>query len=134
MRGYYYTTAVAETVMTSATTFSTSNNEVLATNVNHVFQFTLTSSVATSDVIYIVYPENHNNIMSSDCSISGHTCYVFPSKNWVVIYPGSTMSGSITLTISWMNNGHYLQASSLYIQMKVIRGGTTADVYNFLQP
>lgn len=132
-RGYYYTTAVAETVMSNSPTFTPSNNEVLATNVNHVFTLTLSASVTTSHIIYIVYPENFNNIMSSSCTISGHTCYAFPTRNWITIYPGSTLSGMISLTLQGMNNGYYIQPSSLYIKVTVARGAA-ADVYYVTQP
>lgn len=132
-RGYYYTTAAAETVISTTTSFTPSNNEVLATNVNHVFTLTLTAAVTTSHIIYIVYPENYNGIMSSSCTISGHTCYAFPTRNWITIYPGSTLSGMVTLTLQGMNNGYYIQPSSLYIKITVSRGAA-ADIYYVTQP
>jgi hypothetical protein len=132
-RGYYYTTAVAETVVANSPTFTPSNNEVLRTGVSHSFGLQLTSPVTTSDIIYILYPENYDNVMPSSCGISGgHTCYVFPTRNWVTIIPASTLSGSITLTLTNMNNGQYLQPSSLYLKVTISRGGTTADIYNIL--
>jgi hypothetical protein len=133
-RGFYYTTTVAETILAGTTSFTPNNNEVLATNISHVFSFTLTTSLTTSGVIYIVYPENYNNVMSSSCTVSGHTCYAFPTRNWITILPGSTLTGTVTLTLQGMNNGYYLQPSSIYIQIKIIRTGAAADVYNVLHP
>lgn len=106
---------------------------MLYTSINHVFTLTLTAPVTTSHIIYIVYPENFNNIMSSTCTVAGHTCYAFPTRNWITIYPGSTLSGMITLTLQNMNNGYYIQPSSLYIKITVSRGAA-ADIYYVTQP
>ena len=55
-RGYYVTEIANETTITTSTSFSSSSNLVLTTGLTHTFVFTLTASITTSDVIYIIYP------------------------------------------------------------------------------
>jgi hypothetical protein len=56
-KGYYVTSSsTVTTVPSTSFTFTPSSNNVLDTNVNHAFTFTLSSSIGTNDVVYIVYP------------------------------------------------------------------------------
>ena len=100
------------------------------TGLTHTFTLTLTAAIATSDAIYIVYPENFQGVMPSDCSSSGYICYVFPTRRWVVLFPTSTISvGVITITITSMNNPYYSQPYSQYFLVTVARSGALGDTY-----
>jgi len=55
-RGFYVTKTATENTITTATSFSSSNSLVLKTGLTHTFTLTLTSSITTTDAIYIVYP------------------------------------------------------------------------------
>lgn len=112
-RGYYVTTSGTENVQATSTTFSSSSNLVLTTGLTHTFMLTFTAGIGTSDAIYIVYPENFQGVMPSDCSATSYTCYVFPTRRWVMLIPtGSISSGPKTINISPMNNPYYSQPYS----------------------
>ena len=91
-KGYYVTKAATENTITTATTFTSSSNLVLKTGLTHTFNLTLTASLTTNDAIYIVYPENFQGVMPSDCSVSQYNCFVFPTRRWVVLYPSTPIS------------------------------------------
>jgi hypothetical protein len=67
----------------------------------------LTTSITTTSAIYIIYPENFQGVMPNDCAASGYTCYVFPLRRWVVLYPTGTYSGNLAISITSMNNPYY---------------------------
>jgi hypothetical protein len=71
--------------------------------------------------------------MPSDCSVINYTCYVFPTRRWVVLYPTTLISGFITLAITSMNNPYYAQPYSLYFQVTVARENAIGDTYKILQ-
>lgn len=125
-------------MVATASTFTPSSNNILDTSINHQLQFITTATISTSDVIYIVYPENFQGVMPSLCSASNYNCYAFPKPRWIVLIPTTTViTGSGTLTINlvtYMNNAYFIQAYSLYIKVTVSRGsGGVADVYDILQ-
>ena len=135
-RGYYVTSASNENVQSTATTFSSSSNLVLATSLTHTFTLTLTAQITTDHAIYIVYPENFQGVMPDDCSCSGYNCFVFPTRRWVVLYPTGTISSGLrTISISPMNNPYYAQAASQYFLVTVARSfnGIVGDTYQILQ-
>jgi hypothetical protein len=44
--------------------------------------------------------------MTNKCTITGHSCYVFPTRRWISIIPGSIIAtGTVTLALAGMNNG-----------------------------
>ena len=134
-RGYYVTTATAETPLTSSSSFTSSSSLVLTTGLTHTFTFSLANSIGASDVIYIIYPENFQGVMPNDCSVSSFVCYVFPTRRWVVLIPSITFpSGSRTISITSMNNPYYAQPESLNFKVTVARATTGADTYEILQP
>jgi hypothetical protein len=107
---------------------------VLKTGLTHTFVLSLTASITTTDAIYIVYPENYQGVMPTDCSASSFYCYVFPSRRWVVLIPQTTFgAGSRTIAISPMNNPYYAQPDSLYFKVTVARANSDGDVYYILQ-
>ena len=139
-RGWYVTTSDVENLQSTASTFTPSSNNILDTSINHQFQFVSTAAIGTSDVIYIVYPENFQGVMPSTCSVSSYYCYAFPLTRWIVLIPsgGNVISGSGTLTfnlVSYMNNAYYLQAYTENILVTVSRGSgaSLADTYEILQ-
>lgn len=125
-RGFYVTEAATETVLTSSTTFASSSSLVLTTGLTHTFTFTLTASIGTNDAIYIVYPENFQGVMPSDCTVSGYYCYVFPTRRWVTLIPtGTKGAGSTTISMTSMNNPYYAKPYSLNFKVTVARSGQT---------
>lgn len=111
-KGFYVTSTGTQNIQSTSATFTPQTNNVLDTSISHTFQLTLTASIGTSDVIYIVYPENFQGVMPSTCSASGYTCYAFPTPRWIVLIPSSAIAASsITITLAtYMNNGYYTQA------------------------
>jgi len=71
--------------------------------------------------------------MPSDCTASGYTCYSFPTRRWIVLYPTGTRSGTISIGVYFMTNGFYSQALSQNFKITVARSGSTGDVYQVLQ-
>lgn len=67
--------------------------------------------------------------MPTECTATGYTCYCFPTRNWISLYPSSTYSGTITISITSMTNGYYSQPYSLYFKITVARNGQVGDVY-----
>lgn len=55
-RGYYVTSAAAENLVTTTASFTSSSSLVLTTGLTHTFTLSLTASITTTDVIYIIYP------------------------------------------------------------------------------
>lgn len=120
--GYYTATSTAETSIVAGS-FVPSSLEVLNTNVNHVFTFTAVSPILANQAIYIVYPENYNTLMPLTCTAGAHKCFVFPTRNWVTVVTTSAIAaGSVTLTLSGMNNGYYLSPLSLYFRVTLAHG------------
>jgi hypothetical protein len=135
-RRSYVTSSSTENLQASATSFTSSSSLVLTTGLTHTFTLILTASIGTSDAIYIVYPENFQGVMPSDCVVSNYYCYVFPTRRWVVLYPTTTIAaGSITLSVTSMNNPYYSQPYSLYFLVTVARSaeGVLGDTYKILQ-
>jgi hypothetical protein len=61
--------------------------------------------------------------MASTCTAGVHNCYVFPTRNWVtVITTAIVPAGSVTITLTGMNNGYYLSPLSLYFRVTVAYG------------
>lgn len=134
--GYYVTKTSSENAQNTTTTFSSSSNLVLQTGLTHTFTLTLTASITTTNAIYIIYPENYQNLMPSNCAVTNYYCYVFPTRRWVVLYPTTTIGGTntqITLSITSMNNPYYAQAYSLYFLVTVARANAVGDTYKILQ-
>lgn len=133
-RGFYVTQSSNENFQNTATSFSSSSSLVLTTGLTHTFTLTLTASIGTSDAIYIVYPENFQGLMPSDCSVTSYYCYVFPTRRWVVLFPTTTISSGLkTLSITSMNNPYYAQPYSLYFLVTVARSNALGDTYKILQ-
>jgi hypothetical protein len=108
---------------------------VLKTGLTHTFVLTLTAALATTDAIYIVYPENFQGVMPSTCTVANYICYVFPTRRWVVLLPTApVLTGQITLSITSMNNPYYAQPYSLYFKVTVARAAAIGDVYYITQP
>lgn len=102
----------------------------MTTGLTHTFEINLANSLGTSDAIYIVYPENFQGVMPNTCSISSYSCYVFPTRRWVVLFPTTTIAaGPKILNIANMNNPFYSKPYSLYFKVTVARSGAVADVY-----
>lgn len=134
-RGYYVTTSNTENFINTSTTFSTSNNLVLTTGNTHTFTFTITVALATTDAIYIVYPENFQGVMPLTCSVTSYTCVVFPTRRWVALFPTTAISvGLKTISIGSMNNPYYSKPYSQYFKVTVARAGAIGDVYYIAQP
>jgi hypothetical protein len=57
-RGWYVITTATQNILSTTTSFTASSNNVLDTSITHTIRFLTTASIGTSDVIYIVYPEN----------------------------------------------------------------------------
>lgn len=107
---------------------------MLTTGLTHTFTLTLVTGIGVNDAIYIVYPENFQGVMPSNCAVTNYYCYVFPTRRWVVLYPTTPISaGPIILTITSMNNPYYSQPASLYFLVTVARPGSTGDTYRILQ-
>lgn len=113
-RGYYVTTSGSENALSTSTSFTSSSNLVLATGLTHTFTLPLTSSLTLNDAIYIIYPENFQGLMPSNCAVTNYFCYVFPSRRWVVLFPSTPISATptISLAITSMNNPYYSQPFS----------------------
>jgi|JI6StandDraft_1071083.scaffolds.fasta_scaffold14013_4 hypothetical protein len=61
--------------------------------------------------------------MPLTCTAGAHKCFVFPTRNWVTVIPTSAIAaGSVTITLSGMNNGYYLAPTSLYFKLTVVHG------------
>lgn len=72
--------------------------------------------------------------MPSSCSVTNYDCYVFPTRRWLVLIPTTTINaGSITLSITSMNNPYYSQPFSLYFKVTVARASALGDVYYITQ-
>jgi hypothetical protein len=135
-RGYYVTSSSTENLQVTATTFASSSSLVLTTGLTHTFTLYLTANIGVNDAIYIIYPENFQGLMPSNCVVTNYYCYVFPTRRWVVLYPTTTIAvGKITLAITSMNNPYYAQAYSQYFLVTVARSaeGVTGDTYKILQ-
>ena len=134
-RGFYVTKDGSENAQATSTSFTSSDLRVLRTSLTHTFTLTLTASLTTSDAIYIIYPENFQGVMPSDCSVSGFYCYVFPTRRWVALYPTSTKSsGSLTISMTSMNNPYYSAPHSQYFLVTVARSNALGDTYKIIQP
>jgi hypothetical protein len=73
--------------------------------------------------------------MPLTCAVSSFSCYVFPTRRWVVLLPtGSISAGLLTLSITSMNNGYYSKSYSTYFKVTVARGSAVGDIYNIDQP
>ena len=135
-RGFYVTSSSTENALSTTTSFTSSSSLVLSTGLTHTFTLTLTASIGVNDAIYIVYPENFQEVMPSNCAVTNYNCYVFPTRRWVVLYPTTTISaGAITLSITSMNNPYYAQPFSLYFLVTVARSASSVigDTYKILQ-
>jgi hypothetical protein len=71
--------------------------------------------------------------MPTDCTASGYTCYSFPTRRWIALYPSGTKTGTISIGVYDMTNGYYSQAYSQNFKITVARSGSLGDVYNALQ-
>jgi hypothetical protein len=134
--GYYVTKSSAENALNTTASFSSSSSLVLTTGLTHTFTLPLSASITTTDAIYIIYPENYQNLMPSNCVVTSYYCYVFPTRRWVVLYPKSAIGGTgtlITLQITSMNNPYYAQPFSLYFLVTVARANVLGDTYKILQ-
>jgi len=73
--------------------------------------------------------------MPQDCSATGYSCFVFPTRRWVVLFPTSTISaGNITITLTSMNNPYYAAPFSTYFLVTVARDNQIGDTYRITQP
>ena len=115
----------------TAATFSSNGNTVLQGGLTHTFVIPLTASLTTSGIIYIVYPDNFQGVMPIDCWASNSfTCYSFPTRRWIVLYPGTTYSGStVTVSIWTMQNGYFSLSYDPRIKITVARPNTLGDVF-----
>jgi len=112
-RGYYVTTSGSENAQSSSTSFTSSSSLVLATGLTHTFTLTLTFGLTVNDAIYIIYPENFQGLMPSNCAVTDYLCYVFPTRRWVVLFPTTPIfAGPLSLAITSMNNPYYSQPFS----------------------
>ena len=71
--------------------------------------------------------------MPNDCTSTGYTCYVFPLRRWVVLYPTGTRSGSIAIALTSMNNPYYAQPHSTFFLVTVARDNQIGDTYKITQ-
>lgn len=63
--------------------------------------------------------------MPVTCTAGAHTCYVFPTRNWVtVIATAAIPAGTVTIALSGMNNGIHVSPPSLYFRVLVAHGAT----------
>jgi len=87
--------------------------------------------LTTAGIIYIVYPENFQGVMPYDCSATNSfTCVSFPTRRWIVLYPGTTYSGAtVTVAIWSMQNGYYAEAYDPKIKITVARPNAIGDVF-----
>jgi hypothetical protein len=124
------TSAATENLVTTAASFSSSSTLVLTTGLTHNFTLILTADITTTDAIYIIYPENYEGLMPSNCAVTSYYCYVFPTRRWVVLIPQTTITlGTRIISMTSMNNPYYAQPYSLNFKVTVARSGATADVY-----
>ena len=69
--------------------------------------------------------------MSSSCTVSSHTCNIFPTRNIVSIVLGGSLSSTVSISISGMNNPNSASSSSLSkLKLSAYKDRTT--VYNYL--
>jgi hypothetical protein len=117
-------------------TFSNNGNIVLQTGRTHTFVIPLTASLTTDDIIYIVYPENFEGVMPEDCTATNSfTCFSFPTRRWIVLYPGAVYTAStVSVNIYYMTNGYHAQATSPNFKITVARANALADVFEIEQP
>lgn len=68
--------------------------------------------------------------MPLNCSVSGYSCYVFPTRRWVVLLPSGTKAiGTLSLAITSMNNPYYAQPYSQYFKVTLVRASALGEVY-----
>jgi len=67
--------------------------------------------------------------MPTDCTASGFTCVSFPTRRWIVLYPLSTYTTSVTANIYYMQNGYYAQAYDNRFKITVGRPNVVGDVF-----
>jgi hypothetical protein len=69
--------------------------------------------------------------MPNDCTATNSfTCVSFPTRRWIVLYPGTTYTGStVSVAIYWMTNGYYSQAFDNRFKITVARPGVVGDVF-----
>lgn len=67
--------------------------------------------------------------MPLTCTATPHTCYVFPTRNWVTVIPTSNIAvGTFSITLNGMNNGYYRRPTSLYFKITVAHN-TPGEVF-----
>lgn len=69
--------------------------------------------------------------MPDDCSAdNSFTCVSFPTRRWIVLYPGTTYSGSsLTVSIWYMKNGYFARSFDPRIKITVARPTVVGDVF-----
>jgi hypothetical protein len=69
--------------------------------------------------------------MPNDCTATNSfTCVSFPTRRWIVLYPGTTYSSStVSISIYWMTNGYYAEAFDNKFKITVARPGVVGDVF-----
>ena len=67
--------------------------------------------------------------MPDNCTASGYTCFSFPTRRWIVLYPSGTYSTSVTINIYYMTNGYYSQAYDNRFKVTVARQSYIGDVF-----
>jgi hypothetical protein len=68
--------------------------------------------------------------MPSDCTAdNSFTCVSFPTRRWIVLYPGSTYTSSVTINIWYMTNGYYARSYDSRFRITVSRPSTLGDVF-----
>ena len=69
--------------------------------------------------------------MPNDCTATNSfTCVSFPTRRWIVLYPGNTYTGStVTVSIYHMQNGYYAEAFDNRFKITVARPGVAGDVF-----
>lgn len=73
--------------------------------------------------------------MPSDCTATNSfTCVSFPTRRWIVLYPGTSYSTSVTISIYYMQNGYYTEAYDNRIKITVARPNTVGDVFYITHP
>ncbi len=73
--------------------------------------------------------------MPSDCTATNSfTCVSFPTRRWIVLYPGGTHSTSVSVSIYYMQNGYYAEAYDNRIKITVARPNAVGDVFYITPP
>ena len=68
--------------------------------------------------------------MASTCTVTTHTCNIFPTRNLVSIVLGGSISSSVSIVLTGMNNPNSASSSpSSKLKLSAYKDGTI--VYNY---